>query len=109
MFCLAHQPMRDLLCSVWLDLVLRLSVLLVVGLLGEPSRHGGCLHHGFEAALSFLYVLLWVEDNDIDLGYVEHPQRHRGTQAHGDGQSRGLDVHLWRRGGRWRRKRETLL
>jgi hypothetical protein len=35
-----------------------------------------------------------VEKDHVDLWHVEHSQRHRGTQAHRDGQSRGLDVHL---------------
>lgn len=53
-----------------------------------------------EAAFSFGYVLLGVEEDDIDLGHVEHPQRHRGRQAEGDGQGGSLDIHL--RGGRQR-------
>lgn len=78
--------------SVRLDL--GLSVLFVAGLLGQARGHGGCLHHCFEAALSLLDVLLRVEDDDIDLGYVEHAQGHGGAQAHGHGQGRGLDEHL---------------
>lgn len=81
-----------LLGSVWLNL--GLPILFVIGLLGQVSRHGGCLHHCFEAALSLLDILLWVEDDDIDLGYVEHAQWHSGAQAHGHSQGCGLDEHL---------------
>lgn len=77
---------------VWLDL--GLSVLFVAGLLRQARGDSGCLHHCFEAALSLLDVLLRVEDDDIDLGYVEHAQGYGGTQAHGDSQGRGLDEHL---------------
>lgn len=78
--------------SVWLDL--GLSVLFVAGLLRQARGHSGCLHHCFEAALPLLDVLLWVEDDDIDLGYVEHAQGYGGAQAHGHCQGRGLDEHL---------------
>lgn len=78
--------------SVWLDL--GLSVLFVAGLLRQARGHGGCLHHRFEAALPLLDVLLWVEDDDVDLGDVEHAQGYGGAQAHGHGQGRGLDEHL---------------
>lgn len=78
--------------SVWLDF--GLSVLFVAGLLRQARGHSGCLHHCFEAALSLLDVLLRVEDDDIDLGYVEHAQGYGGAQAHGHGQGRGLDEHL---------------
>lgn len=81
--------------SVRLDL--GLSVLFVVGLLGQVRGHGGRLHHCFEAALSLLHVLLRVEDDDIDLGYVEHAQGHGGAQAHGHSQGCGLDKHLEQR------------
>lgn len=47
-----------------------------------------------EAAFPLGYVLLRVKEDDINLGHVEHPQRHRGRQAEGDGQGGGLDVHL---------------
>lgn len=78
--------------SVGLDL--RFSVLFVVGLHGQARGHSGCLHHCFEAALSLLDVLLRVEDDHVDLGYVEHAQGHGGAQAHGHGQGRRLDEHL---------------
>lgn len=84
-----------LLRSVRLDL--GLSILFVVGLLGQVRGHGGCLYHCFEAALSLLHVLLRVENDDIDLGYVEHAQGHGGAQAHGHCQGRGLDKHLEQR------------
>lgn len=60
------------------------------------------LHHEdlsllyLEAAFSFGYVLLGVEEDDVDLGHVEHPQRHGGRQAEGDSQGGGLDIHLER-------------
>lgn len=73
---------------------LGLAVLPVVDLLGQARGHGGRLDHGFEAALPFLDVLLRVEDDDVDLGDVEHAQGHGGAQAHGDGQGGGLDEHL---------------
>lgn len=73
---------------------LGLPVLLVVDLLGQARGHGGRLDHGFEAALPLLDVLLWVEDDHVDLGDVEHAQGHGGAQAHGDGQGGGLDEHL---------------
>ena len=50
-----------------------------------------------KAAFSFGYVLLGVEEDDVDLGHVEHPQRHRGGQAERDGQGGSLDIHLERR------------
>lgn len=56
--------------------------------------NSGCLGHGFEATLALLNVLLWVEDDDIDFGDVQHAQRHRGTQAHGHSQRGGLNEHL---------------
>lgn len=78
--------------SVWLDL--GLSVLFVAGLLRQARGHSGSLHHCFEAALPLLDVLLRVEDDDIDLGDVEHAQGYGGAQAHGHRQGRGLDEHL---------------
>lgn len=35
-----------------------------------------------------------MEDDDIDLGHVEHPQRHRRAEAERDGEGGRLDVHL---------------
>lgn len=55
---------------------------------------GGRLHHGLEAALPLLDVLLRVEDDDVDLGDVEHAERDGGAQAHGHRQGGGLDEHL---------------
>ena len=78
--------------SIWLHL--GLSVLFVAGLLRQARGHSGCLHHCFEAALPLLDVLLRVENDDIDLGDVEHAQGYGGAQAHGHGQGRGLDEHL---------------
>lgn len=73
---------------------LGLPVLFVVGFLGQVRGHGGRLRHGFEAALPLLDVLLRVEDDDINLGDVEHAQGYGGAQAHGHRQSGGLDEHL---------------
>lgn len=89
-----HVVSSVLLGPVWLDL--GLSVLFVIGLLGQVRGHGGCLHHCFEAALPLLDVLLWVEDDDIHLGYVEHAQGHGGAQTHGHSQGGSLDEHLVR-------------
>lgn len=47
-----------------------------------------------EAAFPFGHVLLRVKEDDVDLGHVEHPQRHGGRQAERDGQGGRLDVHL---------------
>lgn len=76
---------------------LGLPVLSLAVLMRQARGHGGRLHHSFEAAFSLLDVLLRVEDDDVDLGDVEHAQGHCGTQAHGDGQSGGLDEHLQRK------------
>lgn len=55
-----------------------------------------------EAAFAFLHVLLWVEDDDVDLGDIEHPEGNEGAQAHGDGQRCRLNVYLGRRAtARW--------
>ncbi len=43
---------------------------------------------------AFGHVLLRVEDDDVDFGHVEHPQRHRRAEAERDGEGGGLDVHL---------------
>lgn len=63
-------------------------------LLRELVGHGGGGDDGFEAALALGHVLLRVEEDDVDLGHVEHPQRHRGAQTHRDRQRRRLDVQL---------------
>lgn len=62
-----------------------------------------------EAAFSFRYVLLGVEEDDVDLGHVEHPQRHGGRQAERDGQGGSLDVHLGERHTERKRERETVI
>lgn len=76
----------------------QLSLHLAVGTFGcqlrQLARHGGSGDDGFEAALTFGDVLLWVEDDDVDLWHVEHAQRDGGAEAEGDGQRGGLDVHL---------------
>lgn len=89
----AEDPVGSLR-SVWL--ALGLSILFVAGLLRQARGHSGCLHHCFETALPLLDVLLRVEDDDVDLGDVEHAQGYGGAQAHGHGQGRGLDEHLER-------------
>lgn len=49
-----------------------------------------------EAAFSFGDILLRVEEDDVDFGHIEHPQRHGGRQAERDSQGGSLDIHLWR-------------
>lgn len=80
--------------QVLAELRLGLPVGPEAALLGELVRHGGSGDDGFEAALALGHVLLRVEEDDVDLGHVEHPQGHRGAQTHRDGQRRGLDVQL---------------
>lgn len=41
-----------------------------------------------------------MEEDDIDLGQVEHPEGHEGAEGHGDSQCGGLDEHLWKTVGR---------
>lgn len=41
----------------------------------ELVGHGGCSDHSFQAALALGYVLLWMEENHVDLRHVEHSQR----------------------------------
>lgn len=41
----------------------------------ELVGHSGRGNHRLQAALSLWYVLLWMEENDVDLGHVEHSQR----------------------------------
>lgn len=90
-------PLQRLLRPVRLNLWL--PVLFVVRFLRQVCGHSGSLHHGLEAAFPLLNVLLRVEDDDIDLGNVEHPQRDGGAQAHGHRQGGGLDEHLEQRQG----------
>lgn len=47
-----------------------------------------------KAAFPFRHILLGVKEDNVDFGHIEHPQRHRGRQAEGDGQGGGLDIHL---------------
>lgn len=106
------RPVRLYLC---------LSVLLLVGSLGhfggldnslqwhnrvlgrQPIRRQSPLYAGrssllshLEASFPLLNVLLRVEEDDIDLGHVEHPEGHEGAKGHGDSQRGGLDKHLRR-------------
>ncbi len=80
----------------------------VASLLYKFSRHGGGSDDRFEAALAFGHVLLRVEEDDVDFGHVEHPQRHRRAEAERDGEGGGLDVHLETTHIRWeQRERES--
>lgn len=63
------------------ELRLDLSVGAISSLLGQLTRHGGCGDDGLEAALALWHVLLRVEDDDVDLRHVKHPQGHRGAEA----------------------------
>lgn len=47
-----------------------------VALLCELVGHGGGGDDGFETALALGHVLLRMEEDDVDLGHVEHPQGH---------------------------------
>lgn len=49
-----------------------------------------------DALLPLQDVLLWVENYDIDLRQVEHPQRDRGAEGHRHGEGGRLDKHLQR-------------
>lgn len=80
--------------DVLTQLRLGLPVGSVAGLVGESGRHGGGGDDGFEGAFPLLHVELRVEDDDVDFGHVEHPERHGRTQVHGDGQCGRLDVQL---------------
>lgn len=61
---------------------------------GDTSTAAPPVPH-LEASLSLLDVLLGVENDDVDLGHVEHPQRDKSAEGHGNGQSGRLDEHLW--------------
>lgn len=80
--------------EVLAELGLGLAVGPEAALLRELVGHGGRGDDGFEAALALGHVLLRVEEDDVDLGHVEHPQGHRGAQTHRDRQRRRLDVQL---------------
>lgn len=83
-----------LTCSTLTQLCLHLAVGPVGRQLRQLAAHGGDGDDGFEAALPFGDVLLWVEDDDVDLRYVEHSQRDGGAEAEGHSQRGGLDVQL---------------
>lgn len=89
-----RAPVLTVGVHVLAELSLGLAVGAVAGLVGQPRGHRGRRHHGLEAALALLHVELGVEDDDVNLGHVEHPQRHRRAQVHGDGERGGLDVEL---------------
>ena len=61
------------------ELRLHLAVGPLGGQLGQLAGHGGGGDNGLEAALALGHVLLRVEDDDVDLGHVEHAQRHGGA------------------------------
>lgn len=79
------------------ELGLHLSIGPVASFLYQFSRHGGGSDDSFEAALAFGNVLLRMEDDDVHLRHVEHPQRYRRAETERDGQGGGLDVHLHRK------------
>lgn len=81
--------------DVLAQLRLCLSVGPVAGLVRQSGRHGGSRDDGLEGSFPLLHVELWVEDDDVDFGHVEHPQGDGRTQVHGDGQGGCLDVQLW--------------
>ena len=80
--------------QVLAELGLGLAVGPEAAFLGELVGHGGGGDDGFETALALGHVLLRVEEDDVHLGHVEHPQGHRGAQTHRDRQRRRLDVQL---------------
>lgn len=80
--------------QVLAELRLGLAVGPEAAFLRELVGHGGGGDNGFETALALGHVLLRVEEDDVDLGHVEHPQGHRGAQTHRDRQRRRLDVQL---------------
>lgn len=49
-----------------------------------------------EASLPLLDVLLGMENDNVNFGHVEHPERDGRTERHGDGKSGCLDEHLWK-------------
>lgn len=71
-----------------------LSVGSLAGQVTEFVGHSGGGDDGLKAALAFGHVLLRMQDDDVDFGHVEHPERHRCTQAQRDGQGGRLNVHL---------------
>lgn len=96
--CSPEQSFLSLVLTVWVDVLtqlrLGLSVGPVTGLVGESGRHGSGSDDGFEGTFPLLHVEFRVEDDDVDFGHVEHPEGHRRTQVHGDGQCGRLDVQL---------------
>lgn len=57
-------------------------------------RQCGSLDNSLEASLPLLDVFLGMENDDVNFGHVEHPERDGRTERHGDGQSGCLDEHL---------------
>lgn len=92
----------SLICICVLTLRLQAFAQLRLGLpIGSESSlgvelvgHGGGGDHGLEATRALGHVLLRVEENHVDLGHVEQPEGHRGTETHRDGQRGRLNVHL---------------
>lgn len=96
---LSEQPSYSrsvLTCSfhTLTQLCLHLAVGPVDCQLRQLAGHGGNSDDGFEAAFTLGDVLLWVEDDDVDLWHVQHSQRDRGAEAEGHSQRGGLDVQL---------------
>ena len=88
--------------GVLAQLSLGLSIGPLTGLLGQTRWHCGSCDNSLEATLPLLYVELRVEDNDVHLGHVEHAQCYWGTEVHGDGQGRCLNVQLKGSTDRWK-------
>lgn len=56
-----------------------LAIWSVISFLGQFALHCGSCHYSLEAPLPFLNILLWMKNDNINLGHVEHAQRHRST------------------------------
>lgn len=61
------------------EFAFHLAIWSVISFLDQFALHGGSCHHGLEAPLAFLNILLWMKNYNINLGHIEHPQRHRST------------------------------
>ena len=62
----------------------------------ETRTQTEAVRSDLEASLPLLDVLLRVEDDDVDFGQVEHPERDEGAERHGHSQGGRLDEHLQR-------------
>lgn len=61
------------------EFTFHLAVWSVIAFLDQFALHGGSSHHSLEAPLAFLNVLLWMKNYNINLGHIQHAQRHRST------------------------------